>query len=315
MKVLLLMFLVATFTLVSCGNDDEPDSDTDVKKNHVELRFIYTEKFGNEEKFGEKVKSVAVYFFDERDIFVRKFEESGDKLSKEGYTLSIDGLEPGVYSCVAWCGIKDRDDKQADFNITGVKEGVTTRADMVCRMNAIISEEAAYSSADLNDLFYGAAFGVKIPEKKESGDYTYVINLTQDTKEVTVIVYDESLNTDNFVCRIQASNATLDASNNPVGEEKIIYQPYSCEKGKLPGRDEGATIFKFKIGRLMAKSNTILTLAYYFNPESPVITTNLPEYIRLNYDYSSLPEAAHAGEQEFFDQINEYTIVYLALPS
>ena len=271
-----------------------------------------TEDYGTD--FGYEFESVALYVFDEKGLFVKVFEDSGDRLSKEGYTLSIDGLQPGTYSCVAWCGLKNDDDRKADFTVSDLKEGVSTRNDLLCRMEVKSVDGEDQCSADLNDLFYGSLEGMVISDKNDAEATLYTVSLIQDTKEVEVILTDvpdiTSFNADDYTFTYTDNNAVLGYDNCPVGESKVVYLPYSIEEKKLEGNNEKSVVAKFKVNRLMADSKGIIQVTDNRNQDKIIARIPLVDYLLSRFPHTHPVSGAHIGEQDMLDLNNEFTLKF-----
>ncbi|MDE6717895.1 MAG: FimB/Mfa2 family fimbrial subunit [Muribaculaceae bacterium] len=302
----LMMVLLPSIGLMSCSDDK---SDEPINKAQSSIKFV-TEDYGTD--FGDEVESVALYVFDDKGLFVKVFEDSGDRLSKEGYTLSIDGLKPGTYSCVAWCGLKNDDDRKADFTVSDMKEGVSTRSDLLCRMAVKSVDGEDQCSADLNDLFFGSLEGMVISDKNDAEAPLYTVNLIQDTKEVEVILTDvpdiTSLNAADYTFTYTDNNAVLGYDNCPVGESKVVYLPYSVEEKKLDGDKENSVVAKFKVNRLMTDSEGIIVVTDNRSQDKMIARIPLVDIILSRTQYKHPVSGLQIWEQDVLDLYNEFSL-------
>lgn len=172
--------IASAASLSSCSNViyDEPDS---CEANHS-LRFCWDHNMLFADAFKGNVSSVAVYGFDaDSDKLAWVITDKGDALAKDGYVLSLNGVEPGEYTVVAWCGLDNNAGESESFFASDMKIGVSTRQELNCRMEREIRDDGSHhSSDDLFDLYHGTVSDVVIYDPMETnteGDYVYTVNL------------------------------------------------------------------------------------------------------------------------------------------
>ncbi|MDE7414386.1 MAG: FimB/Mfa2 family fimbrial subunit [Muribaculaceae bacterium] len=307
MAYLLSMLFIPA--LISCSDENDSVKDP-VYDTHAEIKFLFEESPEFKDEFADKVKSVALYVFDENEVFVKVYEDSGEILSKEDYKLAVDGLAPGKYSCIAWCGLKDKNDGKSYFTVSDMKEGVSTRQELVCRMSTTESAGETISDADLNDLFYGSLDEIVIPEENALQTSIYTISLIQDTKELEIVITDvaekESLNPSDYIIRYEDNNSILGWDNNPTGNDKVCYLPYSVEEVQLEGRFNKSVVAKLKVNRLIFGSNNTLTIYHKDDLDSPRVRIPLVDYIAINLHPYLYPGFENLSRQERIDVTNKF---------
>ena len=88
--------------LASCDGmiyDEEGDCDP-----HYKVRFVYDRNLKYTDAFAAEVDEVTLYIVDTDGTIVWQKHEAGDELKTGSYLMDVEGLAPGTYSLIAWCG-------------------------------------------------------------------------------------------------------------------------------------------------------------------------------------------------------------------
>ncbi len=222
--------------------DEEGDCDI-----HYSLKFAFDHNMLFADAFTSQVHSVGVYAFDaETGLFAWQREESGEQLDRDGYLMNLDGVAPGKYRVIAWCGLdNERLDptRPESFILPTLTPGVSTMADLTCRMERERdAADAAHSSADLWSLYHGMVVDplsldpidmeIIDPNSLEADGQTitYVAKLKKDTNRVRVILQQlggQDIDAENFSYTIEASNGLMAHDNELLADEKITFHPHS----------------------------------------------------------------------------------------
>ena len=313
-------FLGVASLFASCDStiyEDLPACET----RHA-VRFVWDTNMLSADAFRGNVHSVAIYGFDKDDKLAFVLEESGDALAMQGYTLAIDvpNLEPGDYTLVAWCGLDnsyDQTTRSESFIVSDAEIGITTRQDLLCRMERDVHADGTHHSAEqLYDLYHGTAYGVTIYDKEDldhQGDHVYQVNLTKDTNNVRIMLqqFGKDVDVNDFSFRIEEPNGTLGSDNELADEEVINYEPFEQLNGSVDAetRADGAldtsnvAIAYLKMSRLMARGQSMGTVSNSTNDK--VIQIPLTKYALLARDY----EAFDFTDQEYLDRQDNYKLM------
>ncbi len=283
------------------------------------LRFQWDTNMVGVDAFRGNVHSVAVYGFDKNDRLAFQFEEKGDALAMQGYTLALTGIEPGEYTVVAWCGL-DNDATDESFIVADTEIGKTTREELICRMEREIEGGVHYSREQLYDLYHGTAYGVSIydsTDMENQGDHVYLVPLTKDTNNVRIMLQqmDKDVHVDDFLFTIEEANGTLGSENDILPDQTINYEPFHTDEG-IAGTIEGTTradgaveglgiaIADLKMSRLMARRNSVLTIRN--TDGSRVLQIPMTQYALLAKGF----EAEGFTDQEYLDRQDNYRLMF-----
>ena len=317
-------FLGVASLFASCDStiyEDLPACET----RHA-VRFVWDTNMLSADAFRGNVHSVAIYGFDKDDKLAFVLEESGDALAMQGYTLAIDvpNLEPGDYTLVAWCGLDnsyDQTTRSESFIVSDAEIGITTRQDLLCRMERDVHADGTHHSAEqLYDLYHGTAYGVTIYDKEDlehQGDHVYQVNLTKDTNNVRILLQqmNKDVDVNDFSFRIEDANGMLGSDNSLQEDEVINYEPFHTDSG-VAGTIDGATradgaieglgvaIADLKMSRLMARQKSVLTITN--SDGSRVLQIPMTDYALLAKPF----EADGFTDQEYLDRQDNYRLMF-----
>lgn len=331
--------MMAVAMLAGCDNaiyDDEGDCDI-----HYRLRFRFDHNLLFSDAFSSQVHSVAVYAFNPDGTFAWQREESGWDLATQGYTMSLDGVAPGEYTLIGWCGMDNSfiESRAESFTLPELIPGETTMQVLKCMMEREIREDLSHhSSVDLWPLFHGTTEDVEIidPDSYEADGQTvvYEMPLKKNTNRVRVILQQLSgvdIDADKFTYTIETDNGTMGHDNEVLDHTTITYHEWNKEEGVggiiVDGSGEPApagagargvtqakaAIADLTVARLIKGRATTLTV---YNPDGKVAASiPLVDYALMtkgNYD-TPIP-AQQMTDQEFLDREDTYTLTFFLDP-
>lgn len=321
--------LMAATALTGCDSaiyDDEGDCDI-----HYRLRFRFDYNLMWADAFPHHVHSVAVYAFHPDGTFAWQREESGLHLAADGYMMNLDGVTPGEYRLIAWCGMENSflGTQPESFTLPELTPGVSTESELQCRMERLRhADGSAYSESDLWPLFHGMVADVEIidPESLEADGQTvvYECSLKKDTNRVRVILQQlsgDDLDVNNFTFRIQSDNGHMAHDNEVLDDETITYRPWNTESGvagvgqpglAAPGR--AGDDLSFTPVRVAIADLTVGRLIYG-RPMTLMVTNTKNETVASIplVDYAVMVKGNYPepmDEQEYLDREDTYTLTF-----
>lgn len=172
------------------------------------------------------VAQLYVFAFNENDVLVSTTSQKNVPLNKE-YRLFIPITQHGIYSFIAWSGI--RTDK---FDMQSLVIGQTTKKDLLFKIR-----QSSDNTADINGvkIYMGQSHYVKMPDPKEVGSfYEYVsLNLLEITNRLHVNVEGLS-NPDDYQVEVGSGNGSYTIEGNVLKGSQISYMGNSkSENGVL----------------------------------------------------------------------------------
>lgn len=314
--------LGAASMFTSCDSFYEDLAPCDTPPRHG-IRFVFTNNIVGADAFSTQVRSVAVYGFDSNDKLAFYIHEKGDALAMQGYTLPLEEkLEPGNYTLVAWCGLENEGTRSESFTISDNEIGVTTRQELLCRMEREVRiDGTSHSSQDLYDLFHGTAY-IEVydeDEFKNGEDEVYTISLTKDTNRVKIILQSlsgEDLDVNDFYYTIEDSNGLLSSENDLEDDDEIVYHPYNRENGTatidLDPQTRAAVVnntipmVDITMSRLMARRQSWMTIQDKTNDNNTILRIPLTDYATLvKGNYNRI-----MTDQEYLDAQDNYVLMF-----
>lgn len=312
--------------LVSCDTSMfDYEGDCDVTYS---LDFEYTMNLKWADAFASEVKSVNVYAFDNRGLFVKEFSAAGEVLTTPEYSIPLD-LTPGKYTLVGWCGLINEGAEEESFSVETPVAGVTRLEELMCRLNTRNNPEiGAYTDSEIHFMFHGK-IEADLPDSRDGQHYRYTMPLTKDTNHIRITLQNvsENLYKEDFKLKLQAANGVMAYDNSLVGELPVTYYAWNMlEDVIVNGNDsdtraatEGDTTSYYGIvadittGRMMAsqKDDVFLSAVYTEDGNSkesfrvPVI-----QYALLTKKYCEQAYGHSMTDQEFLDRQDEYTMTF-----
>ena len=296
-----ILFAIAFMWLVFATGcsvyDDEQDCDTVYK-----MRFIYDWNMSGGDGFPSQVSSVNLWVFNhDSGLLVANYSDSGEALSQKGYLLNLEGLQPGDYDFIAWCGLEG----SKSFS---VPSDISTLKDLKCSMRTDVRDGQAVSDSYLSPLFYGSLNNQTV-EDVRGETVVYTMYLMKDTNNINISLQhsnDEILDYDDFLIYMTDANANLDFDNSLMSGPVVYYYPWAHNSGYLDPSDDGLNYIKFELStnRLMADQNPIITI---IDKETGASIYSIPivqwaKVLRSEQNMSMT-------DQEYLDREHEYTIM------
>jgi hypothetical protein len=335
------LYIVSAASLTSC--DFAVYEDLEPCELHHKVRFRWDHNMLFADAFQGNVESVAIYAFDsESEVLQWKFNEKGEALAADGYTVNLDELKPGNYKLVAWCGLENDGERSESFTLPYMVVGKSTLDDFYCRLEREIdtTDGSHHSRTDLYDLWHGVADDVTIHDINDSDeinrDYTYTLNLKKDTNRVRIILQQlsgEDVHPYGFTYTIEESNGLLNHDNSLLDDETITYHEYAKNIG-YAGLDDPedypetgtrawaienpisldpstrtetsvkVAVADLTMSRLMADRKSTLTIK---NSEgTPIVKIPLTDYALLVKDNYS----RKMTDQEYLDRQDHYQLTF-----
>ena len=277
------------------------------------IKFKYDRNMKFADAFRNEVTSVALYAFNKDGILEYHTTESGDALAAEGYSMPLD-IQPGNYEILAWCGIGDGE----SFTVAPAEVGVTTKEDIICRMNTRSEGAANVVSDDLKPLYHGQT---ALVVGEEPGVYYETISLTKNTNVVRVMLQQLSgkdVNADMLSFEIQDYNSCMAYDNSLLGDDLVIYKPWSITSGNADinadvyntnvsrsANSVGVVVAEMTLGRLVEKMRPLLVVRNLLE-DKVVLSIPLIDYALLvkgNYNKAM-------SNQEYLDRQDEYSMTF-----
>lgn len=227
-KILPVFFLLTGLT--SCIKEDRSDCNPGVW-----LKYDYSLNTEHANLFGLEVEKVSVYVFDENGLYYDCFTEEGDRLTND-YRMYLP-LPVGNYKIVVWGGtlgsyrIGETDSEGTTFQ-SELKKGITPIDNFM-----LLAEKDGQPLKEVDDLWHGNTRATSVYQAHES----VTVNLMKNTKRLTVIVKDRTINTDRssempYRVRCEGNNARYMADNRfGKSPQTVTYLPHrtSLESGTM----------------------------------------------------------------------------------
>ena len=306
------------FAFTSCNDsfifDDEGDCSL-----HYKLKFRYDMNLKWADAFSNEVKSVRVYVFNEKNICVKEYLESGDALASSDFAIDLD-LPAGKYSLIAWCGIDNPGIQQQSF--FAPQSPNLEMENLFCRLNT--RENASgfyYSDSRLLFMFYGK-LDVEIEESDNiGGERFFTMPLVKDTNHIRVTLVQlsgEDTNVNDFSYTIEAANGYLDYLNGLEGDVNIIYQPWDLDNAEtvieniqgVPMKSLSA-VADLDVCRMTVGEAETMKLTIKNNLTNEIVASvPIIDYALLAKDYYEMAYGHTMTNQEFLDREDEYNLTF-----
>lgn len=314
-----VMALLPLVAFTSC-NDLFSEQEGDCSVTY-RLKFCYDRNLKWADAFANEVSSVHAYAFDQSGVLVWHRDEQVDQATADNYSMLLD-LPAGDYKILAWCGLRNDADEES-FSVPEARVGETTIEELQCKMRRYYDEAGAYSHKKLHRLFHGTK-DVSLPEDEDGGHYVYTVPLTKNTNHIRVILQHlsaDDLDPNDYVFEIDADNGSLDAHNEPILNDRILYKTWDVHSGEAGvGKDDvndgtrsivpvKGVIADLTINRMMAGQKKDLLLHIYDkNKEKRIAKIPVIDYALLAKGYYEEEYGHLMTDQEFLDREDEYTL-------
>jgi hypothetical protein len=224
--------------LTACGMLEEDDVEACAARYH--LQFIDDKNLSFADAFDHEVEDLTLYVYGPDGTLVTTLSEEGDALhpATASYAMDLSQLPPGDYHLVAWGGLLG----DASFSVPELTEGAPLEQ-LTCSLHRVSrANSRSVSDTDLTALFHGMT-DITIPDTDTPGDHYFRMQLTRNTKNVTVVLQQlgaGSLSTEDYEFFITANNGHLNHDNTLLYDQ----QPFSYEAWETRVVDSGEDTFQ-----------------------------------------------------------------------
>ena len=306
--LLILVSLPLSFLLAGCESLYDGEEDCPVRY-HVAFRF--TNNILEADAFASQVKSVSLFVFDRQGGLVTAKSESGGRLARPGYTMTVD-VKPGTYDLVAWCGLADGG--------TFVLNGGTTPATREEARTRLERERAAdgtaVSAKALTPLFHAQAAAVDFPADTWGDTLVCTMDLTKDTNTIRIILSNynaQPIDPDDFTFAIAEENGLLGCDNMPLADEAVTYTEWTKKSMDEPRQEDTRTVIdaissmiaEIDMSRLMADRGTRLVIRAKGH-DDPVLSLPLIQLLL----YAKGEARSQMSDQRYLDCQDEYNLIF-----
>lgn len=292
---LLPVWAVLTLGLVSCEYIHE-----DLKPCDHYLHFTYThnmkfaDAFQHELVCQEEAKTAELFIFDGDGKFLSSQSLPTETLQENRIRLNLD---PGKYKLLAWAGLND-----TDYTWTKPAAGESMDEWLMS-----VRQDEGVVARELSGLFQGT-LELTIPS---GGETDTEFPLVKNTNKIRLALIDANsgtgLQADDFTILATTHNGDLNAQNQPVADDAVLWKPYLQQVETVADTEGGtamqAVVAELNTMRLMDGSRTSLQLSHK-GEEAPFLQVDLTDFLLLTQMKSHDLDA-----QEYLDRQDEYTIV------
>lgn len=292
---LLPVWAVLTLGLVSCEYIHE-----DLKPCDHYLHFTYThnmkfaDAFQHELVCQEEAKTAELFIFDGDGKFLSSQSLPTETLQENRIRLNLD---PGKYKLLAWAGLND-----TDYTWTKPAAGESMDEWLMS-----VRQDEGVVARELSGLFQGT-LELTIPS---GGETDTEFPLVKNTNKIRLALIDANsgtgLQADDFTILATTHNGDLNAQNQPVADDAVLWKPYLQQVETVADTEGGtamqAVVAELNTMRLMESSQTSLQLSHK-GEEAPFLQVDLTDFLLLTQ-----MESHDLDAQEYLDRQDEYTIV------
>lgn len=289
--------LVALMTLglVSCDYIHE-----DLQPCDHYLHFTYThnmkfaDAFQHELVCQEEAKTAELFIFDGDGKFLSSQSLPTETLQENRIRLNLD---PGKYKLLAWAGLND-----TDYTWTKPAAGESMDEWLMS-----VRQDKGVVARELSGLFQGT-LELTIPS---GGETDTEFPLVKNTNKIRLALIDANsgtgLQADDFTILATTHNGDLNAQNQPVADDAVLWKPYLQQVETVADTEGGtamqAVVAELNTMRLMESSQTSLQLSHK-GEATPFLQVDLTDFLLLTQ-----MESHDLDAQEYLDRQDEYTIV------
>lgn len=292
---LLPVWAVLTLGLVSCDYIHE-----DLQPCDHYLHFTYThnmkfaDAFQHELVCQEEAKTAELFIFDGDGKFLSSQSLPTETLQENRIRLNLD---PGKYKLLAWAGLND-----TDYTWTKPAAGESMDEWLMS-----VRQDKGVVARELSGLFQGT-LELTIPS---GGETDTEFPLVKNTNKIRLALIDANsgtgLQADDFTILATTHNGDLNAQNQPVADDAVLWKPYLQQVETVADTEGGtamqAVVAELNTMRLMDGSQTSLQLSHK-GEEAPFLQVDLTDFLLLTQ-----MESHDLDAQEYLDRQDEYTIV------
>lgn len=313
-----LLPVLAAVALASCDGmiyDEEGDCDP-----HYKVRFVYDRNLKYTDAFAAEVEEVTLYIVDTDGNIVWQRHEAGDELKTGSYLMDVEGIAPGTYSLVAWCG----SGHTTDFNIP---DDASRHTHLQATLGGRTPHDAGWDFAgsavrdNFRDLYHGKLMDVTFPDSQ--GVHIFNVPLTKDTNDVHVVLQHMSgdpVDENKFLFTIDEENGFLDWDNTVLPDEPLKYYAHTVTSGyagvgvpDYKGDGQGnpsrtissvsCAVADFQISRITPENRCIVRI---YRRDDHGLVAEIPIA-----DYAIITKGEHSklSNEDYLDYRDDYSLV------
>lgn len=325
-----LQYLLLLFLAVAAGSCIKEDTENCFSGLKLRFRFSLHTETDKGNLFGEKVRYINTYIYDDKGILQKIVNECGPILTNI-YVMKID-LKPGKYTAVVWGAGSENLFTSYKHYQAGMSGGVSVLQDLVVGQSSLNDFRMILNCKDMtgqpgsvipeqddfDDLFFGAVGNRStdgknqytiVPFEAHSGGYTeHEVEMTRNTNVIKLTVDGlEKLKSNRAALGnkiwIEAANSMYNADNTVNHTAPRIYYIPQVQQ-----TEENALKADIKIQRMeWLQQDENKTILHIVNPadENTLLSVNLIELLKnvkdgnRNFIYKN---------QEDLDRIYEHPI-------
>lgn len=307
-RVAMILSVALMPILTSCDSfiyEYEGDCDP-----HYKVRFRFDWNLHFADAFPNEVNAVSLYIIDtESGKIVWQKDESGEALKADGYMMDIDGLKPGNYKLIAWCG----EGVGPHFSVPRAEH----HTELTCTLSREHEENhpGGVVRNNLNRLYYGHIESQEFPD--EEGVHIVTMSLLKNTNEVNVVLQHMSgdpVNKDDYTFTVTGPNGTMDWDNSLKDDETITYYAHTINNGtagidvpedsRAPINHMSACVASHTVSRLTTGQKDDVMVTVYNKMHEPILSIPLIQYALLvKGSYSGMDDQEYLDRQDKFDLV------------
>lgn len=310
-KIAMILALAVAPALTSCDSfifDYEGDCDP-----HYKVRFRFDWNLHFADAFPNEVNAVNLYIIDtESGKVVWQKDESGQALRADGYMMDVEGLQPGTYKLIAWCG----EGVGPHFTVPQAEH----HTGLTCTLAREHEQDhpGGVVRNDINQLYYGHIEAQEFPD--EQGVHIVTVPLLKNTNEVNVVLQHMSgkpVDKDDFTFTVTGANGSMDWDNTLMDDETLTYYAHTTKSGtagidtpeevksRAPITAVSACVASHTVSRLTTGQKQDVKVTIYNKDKEQILSIPLIDYALLvKGSYEKM------DDQEYLDRQDKYDLVF-----
>ncbi|MDO5447206.1 MAG: FimB/Mfa2 family fimbrial subunit [Prevotellaceae bacterium] len=257
------------------------DTDRDDCPEGLYVDFVYDYNIQRADMFKDHVGYVTVYVFDESDNLVTKRSvgnyDTDAPLKEYGYKMHFtqEELPAGTYHLMALAMQKDWDEALstpgAKYRRTEPQTRSAARSEISVTLDRGAKTTESLCPVDnvspMDTLWHGTMLGASSVTIVNDQPSYATISMVRDTKVLHLNLRDIDNPADpahdKYEVRIMAKNGRLDADNNVINDDMLLYQPFASWTTQFPEDaataadvEERTAHYDINFNRIMYRSST-----------------------------------------------------------
>ena len=323
----ILLLTVLAGAMASC--DSVLDFDKGDCSIEYQVKFKYDYNMKQVDAFAQEVKTVTLYAFDENGIFVNQKTEQGNRLSIDGYAMSIE-LAPGEYDMITWAGLDDQ-----SFAVPLLTPGVSKLKDLTVLTRRNIDTRAEGEEGEyivrrsLPSLFHGRVERVTLADKftpatRAIPQVVTTVPLVKNTNTIRIVIAQVNQHPDQPVTRaidkerfsyaIYDDNGYMNYDNTLLEDNLLTYLPYVTEDSHISTRafstdgkaaEYPAAIAEISVARLLDSQTPRLEIINQDTGKQLLPGNSLINYLELlkEQGFINMPLQEYLDREDSFGMI------------